>query len=56
MGKHMYGVEKKKESKESASNAGDPGSVPGLRREWLPTPLFLSGEFHGQRSLEGYSL
>ena len=21
------------------------------RREWLPTPVFLSGEFHGQRSL-----
>ena len=20
-----------------------------------PTPVFLSGEFHGQRSLEGYS-
>ena len=25
------------------------------RREWQPTPVFLSGEFHGQRSLEGYS-
>ena len=24
-------------------------------REWLPTPEFLPGEFHGQRSLEGYS-
>ena len=22
------------------------------RREWLPTPVFLPGEFHGQRSLE----
>ena len=22
------------------------------RREWLPTPVFLLGEFHGQRSLE----
>ena len=22
------------------------------RREWQPTPLFLPGEFHGQRSLE----
>jgi len=20
------------------------------RREWLPTPVFLPGEFHGQRS------
>ena len=22
---------------------------------WLPTPVFLPGEFHGQRSLAGYS-
>ena len=26
------------------------------RREWLPTPVFLPGEFYGQRSLVGYSL
>jgi len=25
------------------------------RREWQPTPIFLPGESHGQRSLEGYS-
>ena len=25
------------------------------RREWQPTPEFLPGEFHGQRSLAGYS-
>jgi len=25
------------------------------RREWLPTPVFLPGEFHGQRSLVDYS-
>ena len=25
------------------------------RREWLPTPVFLPGEFHRQRSLKGYS-
>ena len=25
------------------------------RREWQPTPVSLPGEFHGQRSLEGYS-
>ena len=25
------------------------------RREWLPTPIFLPGESHGQRSLAGYS-
>ena len=29
---------------------------PGLwRRAWQPTPLFLPGECHGQRSLVGYS-
>ena len=26
-----------------------------LEREWLPTPVFLPGEFHGQRRLGGYS-
>ena len=26
------------------------------KREWLPTPVFLPREFHGQRSLAGYSL
>ena len=25
------------------------------RREWLPTPVLLPEEFHGQRSLAGYS-
>ena len=25
------------------------------RIEWLPTPIFLPGEFHGQRSLADYS-
>ena len=25
------------------------------RREWLPTPVFLPGKFHGQRRLMGYS-
>ena len=31
------------------------GKIP-WRRECLPTPVFLPGEFHGQRSLAGYSL
>ena len=31
------------------------GQMP-WRREWQPTPVFLPGEFHGQRSLAGYSL
>ena len=30
------------------------GKIP-WRREWLPTPVFLPGEFHGQRSLVGHS-
>ena len=25
------------------------------RRKWQPTPVFLPGEFHGQRSLVAYS-
>ena len=25
------------------------------RREWQPTPVFLPGESHGQKSLEEYS-
>ena len=25
------------------------------RREWLPIPVFLPGEFHGQRRLVGHS-
>ena len=25
------------------------------RREWLPTPVLLCREFHGERSLMGYS-
>ena len=31
------------------------GTIP-WRREWQPSPVFLPGEFHGQRSLAGYSL
>ena len=30
------------------------GKIP-WRREWLPTPVSLPGEFHGQRSLASYS-
>ena len=26
-----------------------------IRRKWQPTPVFLPGEFHGQRTLVGYS-
>ena len=45
--------------KESACNAGDPGSTPGLRRfpwrrERLPTLVFWPGEFHGLYSPWGH--
>ena len=30
------------------------GKIP-WRRAWQPTPVFLPGEFHGQRGLVGYS-
>ena len=43
------------DGKESAFNAGDPASIPGSRRAWQPTPVFLPGEFHGRGSLVGYS-
>ena len=45
-------------------NAGDirnTGLIPGLGRSpggsraWQPTPVFLPGKFHGQRSLVGCS-
>ena len=46
--------------KESACNTGNPGPIPGSGRfpwgrEWQPTLVFLHGNFHGQRSLVGYS-
>ena len=31
------------------------GREDAWRRKWQPTPVFLSGKFHGQRSLAGYS-
>ena len=46
------------DGKESACNAADLGSISGWvdpwRRERLLTPVFLPGEFQGQRSLVGY--
>ena len=49
------------DSKESACNAGDPGSNPGVRKipwEGNGNPLQCScpGELNGQRSLAGYTL
>ena len=46
--------------KNPPANAGDVSSIPGSgkipwRRRWQPTPVFLPGKFHGQRSLVGHS-
>ena len=48
------------DGKESTCYVGDPGFDPWVRkmpwiREWLPTPVFPPGEFHGQSCLAGYS-
>ena len=48
------------DGKESACNVGNLGSIPGLGRfpgegNGQPTPVFWPGEFHGQKSLAGYS-
>ena len=64
---HFGGFLDGSDNKESDCNAGDPSSIPSSnpssgvgkipwRREWQPTPVFLPGEFHGQRSLAGYGL
>ena len=43
----------------NAGDIRDTGLIPGLgrspgrRRAWQPTPVFLPGKFHGQRSLAG---
>ena len=43
-------------SKESICNAGGPRSIPRSGRSpGQPTSVFMPGEFHGQRSLAGYS-
>ena len=52
---HLLGFPGGSGRKESACNVGDPDSIrvserPPWRREWLPTPVFLPGEFHGHRS------
>ena len=47
-----------KNEPDNAGKPGDTGSIPGKiswRRKWQPAPVFLPGEFHGQRSMVGYS-
>jgi len=56
-------VKNKNKKKNPPANAGDIRDVefnPWVRkipwrRAWQPTPVFLPGESHGQRSLVGYS-
>ena len=48
------------DGKESTCIAEDPGLIPGQgifpwRREWLPSPVLLPEESHGERSLAGYN-
>ena len=45
------------DGKESACNEGFNPWVGTIfwTKEWKPTPVFYPGEFHGQRSLEGYN-
>ena len=48
------------DGKETAHNVGDLGLISRIgkifwRRECLSALIFLPGEFHGQRSLVGYS-
>ena len=42
-----------KKKKDPHAREGDE-KIP-WRRKWQPTPVFLPGEVHGQRSLIGYS-
>ena len=49
-----------KNSPVNAGNVKDAGLIPGsgkISGRWAqqPTPVFLPGEFHGQRSLVGYT-
>ena len=56
----MVGFPRGSDGKESACQCRRPRFDPWVRkipwrREWQPTPVFLPGEFQGQRNLEGYS-
>ena len=54
-----FSGKKKKNPPANAVDVRDAGSSLGWedpwRRKWQPTPVFLSGKFHGQRSLVGQS-
>ena len=50
-------VKKKKSTCQCRRHQFDPwvGKIP-WRKKWQPTPVFLPGKSHGQRSLVDYSL
>ena len=57
----QWGFPGRSDGKESACNAGDSGSIPGSGRSsgeghGSPMPVFLPGEFCGQKNLVNYSL
>ena len=56
----LWGVPRWFSAKESACQCRRRGFDPWVgkipwRRKWQPTPIFLPGKSHGQRSLVGYS-
>ena len=57
--KGWWGLSRCLSGKEASCHCRRHGSDPWVgkipwRRKWLSTPVFLPGEFHGQRSLAGY--
>ena len=48
--KNLPAVSETKETQVRSLGREDP-----LGEKWQPTPVLLPGEFHGQRSLAGYS-
>ena len=58
---HFLGFPGGSAVKNLPANAGDLGSILWVgkipwRRKWQPTPVFLPGKSHGQRSLAAYSV
>ena len=61
VGMTHFGFPGGSDGKEPALQCRRPGFNPWVkktpcRREWQPIPVFLPGEFNGQRSLVGYRL
>ena len=51
-----YGLPRWLRGKESAGQCRRLGCDPWVgKRKWQPSPVFLPGESHGQRSLVGYT-